>query len=125
MVDYETSTMLKEQLDDLTAKTNELYETWMYLENKSEQVKNTFSQAKLLVRLSKKLSSGNYSEKQVRKIGKRMENLDRRIDERFEIEYPAKTIEILKVHNAYLLSKSQLNGLRSAYDAYYRAVVDE
>lgn len=125
MVDYKTSTMLKQQLDDLTAETKELYETWMYLEDKCEQVKNTFSQAKLLVKLSKKRSSGNYSEKQAKKIGKRLENLDRRIDQRFEIEYPAQTIEILKVHNAYLLSKSQLNGLRSAYDAYYRAVVDE
>lgn len=127
MVDYETSTLLKEQLDDFSARVDELYKAWMNLEIRNDGIKMEMSQSKLLERLERNLQNNYYGRtvKQNRAIAKRILNLEKRIDQRFETEYPAETIETLKAYNSYLLSKSQLNGLRLAHKAYYLAVVDE
>lgn len=124
MTDYGTCVDLNEQLDVLTETTKKLYDAWMELEVRNTHIINRFSQTKLLVKLCEKIRTRNYTDKQLKAIDRRLDNLDRRSEKRFEIEYPAETIETLKAYNDYLLSKSKLNGLRLSYKAYHHALID-
>ena len=126
MVDYGTAMMLKDQLKELEAKVDKLYTEWRQRDRRNDLVKEQFSQSKVLERLENLLD--NYGDtmepSKRRKIQRRCQNLYKRIDQRFEDECPYMTIQTLKLHNEYLLAKSQLNGLRVASKAYYLAVVD-
>jgi hypothetical protein len=126
MVDYGTTLTLKDQLKELKEKTEKLFEEWRKRERRNEWVKEQFPQSKILFQLEEKLDKhfDEMTNKERRKIMRRCNNLDKRIHQRFEEECPYMVIQTLKAYNDYLLSKSQLNGLRVAEKAYYLAVVD-
>jgi hypothetical protein len=124
-MNYGHCLVLKDQLEELESQVKSLYKEWQRLERMNDNVKDTFGQSKVLNRVQNQISrERDYDSSYYRKLCRRRSNLCRRIDERFETEYPDLVIKALRAQSEYWMEKTRLNGLRIAEKAYYLGVVD-
>ncbi len=129
MTSYGTYMDLKTQCDSLEKEVARLYKTWMNLDCRNMEIKDTYSQSKILLKLEgllyDKYDLDNPIPKEKRKnIVRRCENLRRRIQTRFESEYPKHVIETLEAFNLYLVNNCKLNSLKCSIQMYRQAILN-
>ncbi len=127
MADYKTFMILCRQQKSLAKEVKVCYNIWTDLNCINFEIKDEYSQSKILFRLEDKLDDKYHphDSRDRKRMEKRCENLRRKIETRFAKEYPDATKATLEAHNLYLINKSKLNALRCAVCSYHSAVSDE
>lgn len=129
MVSYGTYMELTKQQESLEKEVEKLYKAWTDLDCRNMEIKDSYSQSKILFKLEgllyDKYDLDNPISKETRKkIVRRCENLRRRIQTRFESEYPKHVIETLEAFNLYLVNNCKLNSLKCSIQMYRQAILN-
>jgi hypothetical protein len=128
MANYQTAMELRTQFTEYEREVDKLRKVWRDLDHRNMAIKETFSQGRIFNKLENFQQTEKYltlPRKKQMKICHRRDNLSKRMDERFEKEYPDLLIEYYRAYAEFLEAKIQLNGLQAAEKAYYIAVVNK
>jgi hypothetical protein len=120
---------LAKQSDSLEKEVEKLYKAWMDLDCRNMEIKDSYSQSRILLRLEgllyDKYDLDDPIPKEARKkIVRRCENLRKRIQTRFETENPKNAIEALEAFNLYLVNNCKLNSLKCSIQMYRQAILN-